>query len=76
VRVALHPEVIVTITANVAKSEEEAEVQLKNGGYVGTTENRAASLDDLLADADAQMPPEAAAQPEAEGEGENEAKED
>jgi large subunit ribosomal protein L9 len=28
VRVALHPEVIVSITANVAKSEEEAEAQL------------------------------------------------
>ncbi|WP_119459599.1 50S ribosomal protein L9 [Rhodospirillaceae bacterium SYSU D60014] len=31
VRVALHPEVIVSITANVAKSEEEAEAQLSEG---------------------------------------------
>src|SRR5258705_4838175 len=66
VRVALHPEVIVTVTANVAKSEEEAEIQLKNGGYVGATEARAASLDDLLADAEAQLPPEVKAQRDAE----------
>lgn len=31
VRVALHPEVIVSITANVAKSEEEAEAQMSEG---------------------------------------------
>jgi large subunit ribosomal protein L9 len=68
VRVALHPEVIVTVTANVAKSEEEAEIQLKNGGYVGSTEARAASLDDLLADAEAQLPPEARTEPEGEAE--------
>src|SRR5215472_18924999 len=33
VRVALHPEVVVEITANVAKSTEEAEAQEKAGGY-------------------------------------------
>jgi len=66
VRVALHPEVIVTVTANVAKSEEEAEIQLKHGGYVGSTEAHAASLDDLLADAEAQLPPEIKAQRDAE----------
>src|SRR5438552_3156658 len=38
VRVALHPEVIVTVTANVAKSAEEAEAQEKAGGYVGRVE--------------------------------------
>jgi large subunit ribosomal protein L9 len=38
VRVALHPEVIVTVTANVAKSAEEAEAQEKAGGYVGRAE--------------------------------------
>ena len=42
VRVALHPEVVVTVTANVAKSEEEAEIQKKAGGFVPpTTEERA-----------------------------------
>lgn len=75
VRVALHPEVIVTVTANVAKSEEEAEIQLKNGGFVGATEARAASLDDLLADAEAQLPPEVKAQRDAEAEAEGEAEE-
>src|SRR5262249_40833601 len=38
VRVALHPEVIVSVTANVAKSTEEAEAQEKAGGYVGRAE--------------------------------------
>jgi large subunit ribosomal protein L9 len=66
VRVALHPEVIVTVTANVAKSEEEAEIQLKHGGYVGSTEAPAASLDELLADAEAQLPPELKGQHDAE----------
>ncbi|HWA43864.1 MAG TPA: 50S ribosomal protein L9 [Hypericibacter adhaerens] len=66
VRVALHPEVIVTVTANVAKSEEEAEIQLKHGGYVGSTEAPAASLDELLADAEAQLPPELKEQHDAE----------
>ena len=42
VRVALHPEVIVTITANVAKSEEEAEIQKKAGGFVPPTTEEAA----------------------------------
>jgi large subunit ribosomal protein L9 len=76
VRVALHPEVIVTVTANVAKSEEEAEIQLKNGGYVGSTEARAASLDDLLADAEAQLPPEVKAQRDAEAAAAAEAEEE
>jgi large subunit ribosomal protein L9 len=75
VRVALHPEVIVTVTANVAKSEEEAEIQIKNGGFVGATEARAASLDDLLADAEAQLPPEVKAQRDAEAAAEGEAEE-
>jgi large subunit ribosomal protein L9 len=34
VRIALHPEVIVAITANVAKSAEEAEAQEKAGGFI------------------------------------------
>lgn len=66
VRVALHPEVVVTVTANVAKSEEEAAMQIKAGGFVGAAETRAASLDDLLAEAEAQLPPEIKAQREAE----------
>jgi large subunit ribosomal protein L9 len=66
VRIALHPEVIVTVTANVAKSEEEAAIQSKAGGFVGSAEGRAATLDELLAEAEAQLPPEIKAQREAE----------
>lgn len=66
-RLALHPEVIVAITANVAKSTEEAEAQEKAGGYVGRTEEEApADLDSMLAEADAavadEKPVEAAAE--------------
>jgi large subunit ribosomal protein L9 len=52
VRVALHPEVIVTITANVAKSEEEAEIQKKAGGFVPPTTDEERSLEEVLAEAD------------------------
>jgi large subunit ribosomal protein L9 len=52
VRIALHPEVIVTITANVAKSEEEAEIQKKAGGFVPPTTEEQPSLEEVLAEAD------------------------
>ncbi len=53
VRIALHPEVIVGITANVAKSPEEAEVQQKAGGFVPAAGvEPAPSLDEILAEAD------------------------
>ena len=49
IRVALHPEVVVNITANVAKSEDEAEQQLKAGhAIVGTAAEEAPSLDEML----------------------------
>lgn len=49
IRVALHPEVVVNITANVAKSEEEAELQIKAGhAVVGTAVEEAPSLDEML----------------------------
>jgi large subunit ribosomal protein L9 len=38
VRIALHPEVFVTVTANVARSAEEAEIQEKTGEAVIRTE--------------------------------------
>jgi large subunit ribosomal protein L9 len=44
VRVALHPEVLVTVTVNVAKSEEEAEVQLESGGFVSPAEAEAREI--------------------------------
>lgn len=75
VRVALHPEVVVTVTANVAKSDEEAAIQLKHGGFIGSAEERAATLDEMLADAETQLPPEVAqgeAEPEAAAEAEAE----
>lgn len=34
VRVALHPEVIVTVTVNVARSPEEAQLQVERGGAI------------------------------------------
>jgi large subunit ribosomal protein L9 len=52
VRVALHPEVIVSITANVAKSHEEAATQEKAGGFVPAAEAGGPSLDEMLAEAD------------------------
>ena len=55
VRVALHPEVIVKVTANVAKSEDEAVAQEKAGGFVTAqqAEDQAqADLDKLLAEAE------------------------
>jgi large subunit ribosomal protein L9 len=52
IRVALHPEVIVSVTANVAKSTEEAEAQEKAGGYVGRVEEAPADIDALLAEVD------------------------
>jgi large subunit ribosomal protein L9 len=52
VRVALHPEVIVTVTANVAKSADEAELQKKAGGFVAPTTEGGPTLDEILAAAE------------------------
>ena len=55
VRVALHPEVMVKVIANVAKSEDEAVAQEKAGGFVAAqqAEDQAqADLDKLLAEAE------------------------
>jgi len=47
VRVALHPEVVVTVLVNVARSEQEAEIQAK-GGTIGRDDgDRAADQDDV-----------------------------
>ncbi len=35
IRVRLHPEVVVSITANVAKTDEEAAIQIERGGAIG-----------------------------------------
>jgi large subunit ribosomal protein L9 len=52
VRVALHPEVVVIVVANVAKSEDEAAQQEKAGGFVAKTEAAEADLDKILAEAE------------------------
>jgi len=53
VRVALHPEVVVSVIANVAKSEDEAIAQEKAGGFVANKdEDETPDLDALLAEAE------------------------
>lgn len=42
VRVSLHPEVAVTVTANVARSEDEAQMQIDSGRVVSADELRQA----------------------------------
>src|SRR6516165_3835956 len=64
IRVALHPEVIVAVTANVAKSTEEAEAQEKAGGFVGRSEAGPTNIDSLLAEVEAAVTVE---EPAAEG---------
>ena len=39
VRIALHPEVTVTVTVNVARSPEEAEIQARGGSILGEAED-------------------------------------
>jgi len=58
VRVALHPEVVVTVTANVAKSEDEALAQEKAGGALkkGEAEQSTPDLDALLQAAELSAP--------------------
>jgi large subunit ribosomal protein L9 len=68
IRVALHPEVIVAVTANVAKSTEEAEAQEKAGGYVGRAEEAPADIDALLAEVEAAVTVDEPAAEEAEPE--------
>ena len=68
IRVALHPEVIVSVTANVANSTEEAEAQEKAGGYVGRAEEAPADIDALLAEVEAAVTVEEPAAEEAEPE--------
>jgi large subunit ribosomal protein L9 len=62
VRVALHPEVIVSVTANVAKSTEEAELQKKAGGFVPPSTEGGPTLEEMLAAAEQAAPAEAEAE--------------
>lgn len=54
VQVKLHPEVIVTVTANVARSDEEAQIQAETGKAVIGGEEEAAETDVEEAAAEAQ----------------------
>jgi large subunit ribosomal protein L9 len=63
VRVQLHPEVSVTVTANVARSDEEAKIQLESGRVVSAEEMRQA---EEAADAELEAVVDAAAHEEEE----------
>ena len=57
IKVRLHPEVVVTVTANVARSEEEAELQASTGHVVSPEEQRAtedAAVEALIAEVEAE----------------------
>ena len=71
VRIALHPEVSVTISVNVARSPEEAELQAQGKDVMaemfekdvaGFIEERDASLEPGEVEADRPSPPEPAAE--------------
>lgn len=58
VRVALHPEVIVTVTVNVARSPEEAQLQIDHGGaIISTTEEAPAAAPEAPATGTSKEPP-------------------
>lgn len=70
VDVALHPEVFITISVNVARSPEEAEFQAKGGVLVADTERAAMEAEEAqrAAEAAAAMLEKPAEEPEAAGE--------
>lgn len=62
VRIRLHPEVTVTITANVARSEEEARAQASEGHVVSAEEQRAAeeaAIQEVITEVEAEEAAEA-----------------
>lgn len=73
VKIALHPEVAVTVTVNVARSPEEAELQAQGIDVMAQMFEREPPA--LAEDAEAAEQPEASAEPEAEAEVEAEASE-
>jgi large subunit ribosomal protein L9 len=58
VRVMLHPEVIMTVTVNVARSPEEAERQSRGEAVTGEAAEEGVSIEELL-EAEAEPEPEA-----------------
>ncbi len=76
VKVRLHPEVAVTVTANVARSEEEAKAQEEAGHVVSADEQRAteaATVEAVIAEVEAEE--EAAVAEEEEASSDSEAEE-
>ncbi len=68
VHVRLHPEVVITVTANVARSHEEAQAHAREGHLVSAEEQRAtedSALEEVISEVEAE---EAAAEGETEGE--------
>ncbi len=70
VHLRLHPEVVVEVTANVARSPEEAEALAREGHVVSAEEQReaeAAAIQEVISEVEAEeaVPEEAAAEPEA-----------
>jgi large subunit ribosomal protein L9 len=69
VRIRLHPEVVVTISANVARSEEEAQTQASEGHVVSAEDQREAeeaAVDAVIAEVEEAEEAEAAAEEEQE----------
>ena len=57
--IALHPEVIVTVTANVARSEEEAAIQEKTGkAVVSSDEDEVSLVEQALSETEVQGTPQ------------------
>lgn len=59
VRIALHPEVVIGVKINVARSAEEAEIQAKGGVVQPTAEARGAPVDEAIEAADETVAPAA-----------------
>ncbi|MEE8213116.1 MAG: 50S ribosomal protein L9 [Alphaproteobacteria bacterium] len=68
VRIAVHPEVVVEITANVARSEEEAELQAQGKSLIDEqAEETTVGYEEMIEDEDEDSETEAGAEAEADG---------
>ena len=54
VQVALHPEVSVSVVANVARSEEEAEIQDRTGEAIVSSDEETDAVEELVEELDAE----------------------
>ncbi|MEE8223180.1 MAG: 50S ribosomal L9 C-terminal domain-containing protein [Alphaproteobacteria bacterium] len=68
VRIAVHPEVVVEITANVARSEEEAELQAQGKSLIDEqAEETTVGYEEMIEDEDEDSETEAGAESGADG---------